>query len=77
MLESGEIAGGTADGFRGCGGIEGARLPGVRENTPVRDRSGTLRHSTPARHSPQRYDQNLKREAYGLEPEGALDFDMD
>ena len=23
------------------------------------------------------YDQNLKREAYGLKPKGRLDFDMD
>jgi len=30
--------GGAADGFRGCRGIEGARLLGVRENAPVRNR---------------------------------------
>jgi hypothetical protein len=44
MLESGEIAGGTADGFRGCGGIEGARLPGcTREHAGP----GPIRNSAP------------------------------
>src|SRR5579863_6746636 len=31
--------GGTADGFRGRGSFESARLLGLRKNTPARDRS--------------------------------------
>jgi hypothetical protein len=33
--------------------FESASHLGVRENAPVRDGSGTLRHATPARHSSQ------------------------